>query len=233
MDAHRKTATVVGVLFIAATLAGVLSVVFGPNLAAPDYLTSLSANPTQGRVGGLLEFAMAVLIAGIAIWLYPVLRKHSETLAVGYVVARTIEVVVFTVAVISLLALVTLSREYAVAGSPDAPYFQTLGALLLAVREWGGGVCATIVFGLSALMLNYVLFGARLVPRWVSGWGLVGAALYFASGFFPLFGYGPRSTIVALLNVPLGLQEMVLAVWLVAKGFRSTGGAADVRPSPA
>jgi hypothetical protein len=231
MNPHRKTAIVVGVLYIAATVAGILSVVFGPNLGASDYLTKLSANEAQGIVGGLFEFAMAVLIAGIAIWLYPVLRKHSEALALGYVVARTIEVVIFTVAVINLFTLVTLSREFVVAGSPDASYFQTLGTLLLAVREWGGGVCSTIVFSLSALMLNYVLFRSKLVPRWVSGWGLIGAALYLSSGFLPLFGYGSRSTIFTLLNVPLGLQEMVLAVWLIVKGFDSTAIASALRPS--
>lgn len=232
MNPHRMTAIVVGVLFIAATIAGILSVVVGPNLATPDYLTNLSANQTQGIAGGLFEFAMAILIAGIAIWLYPVLRRHSEALALGYVVARTIEVVIFTVAVISLLTLVTLSREFVAAGSPDAPYFQTLGTLLLAVREWGGGVCSTIIFSLSALMLNYVLFRSKLVPLWVSGWGLVGAVLYFSSGFLPLFGYGSRSTIFALLEVPLGLQEMVLAVWLIVKGFNSTAIASALRPSP-
>ncbi len=223
MNTSRKTATIVGVLFITATVAGILSFVFlGSNLDAPSYLSNISANETHVLIGTLLEFAMAVLIAGMAIWMYPILKKHNESLAIGYIVARTIEVVILTLGVISLLTLLTLSREFIKAGAPDASYFQTSGALLLAVREWGGGVCSSIVFSLSALMLNYILYRSKLIPQWLSGWGLIGAALYLASGFLPLFGHGPRSTFYLLMEAPLGLQEMVFAVWLIVKGFNPT-----------
>jgi len=219
MNSNRKTAIIVGIFYIAATVAGILSKVFGPNLDAPDYLANLSVNENQVIIGALFEFTMAVLIVGIVIWLYPILNKHNETLALGFVLARTIEVVIFTIGVISLLTLLTISQEFVKAGAPDASYFQTLGTLLLAVREWGGGVCSTIVFGLSALMLNYILYQSKLIPRWISGWGLIGAILYLASGFLPLFGYGSRSTIYGLMELPLGVQEMVFAVWLIVKGF--------------
>ena len=137
MNSNRKAAIIVGVLFIAATVAGILSIVFGPNLDAPDYLANLSANENQVLIGGLFEFTMAVLIAGIPIFMYPILKKYNEALALGYVVFRTIEVLIFTVCAISLLTLLTLSQEFVIAGAPDASYFQTLATLLLAVREWG------------------------------------------------------------------------------------------------
>jgi hypothetical protein len=219
MNSNRKTAIIVGVLFIAATVAGIISVVFGPNLDAPDYLANLSANENQVLIGGLFEFTMAVLIAGIPIFMYPILKKYNEALALGYVVFRTIEVVIFTVCAISLLTLLTLSQEFVIAGVPDASYFQTLATLLLAVREWGGGVFSTIVFSLSALMLNYILYRSKLIPRWLSGWGLIGATLYLGSGFLPLIGHDPRSMIYLLMEAPLGLNEMVFAVWLIIRGF--------------
>ncbi|MCX9009814.1 MAG: DUF4386 domain-containing protein [Candidatus Methanoperedens sp.] len=219
MNTNRKTAIIVGVLYIIATVAGIISIVFGPNLDAPDYLANLSANEKQVLIGGLFEFTMAVLIVGISIYLYPILQKYNEALALGYVVFRTIEVVFFTVGAISLLTLLTLSQEFVIAGAPDTSYFQTLGTLLLAVREWGGGVFSTIVFSLSALILNYILYRSKLIPRWLSGWGLIGATLYLGSGFLPLFGHDPRSTIYLLMEAPLALQEMVLAVWLIVKGF--------------
>jgi hypothetical protein len=125
----------------------------------------------------------------------------------------------FTISVISLLTLLTLGRQLPLAGGPAAPYFQTVGALLLAVREWGGGVCSAIVFSLGSLMFYYLLYKSKLIPRWLSGWGLIGAALYLLSGFLPLFGHGSRSTIYLLLEAPLGVNEMVLAVLLIAKGF--------------
>ena len=219
MNSNRKTAIVVGVFYIAATVAGILSELFLPNLDTPDYLNNLSANENQVIIGVLLVFTMAVLIAGIAILMYPILKKQNETLALGYLVARIVESVIFTIGVISLLTLLTLSQEFVVAGVPDTSYFQTSGTLLLAEGEWGGGVFSAIVFGLSALMLNYILYRSKLIPRWLSGWGLIGATLYLASGFLPLFGHGSRSTIYILMEVPLGLQEMAFAVWLIVKGF--------------
>jgi len=221
MNSNRKTAIIVGVLFIAATVAGILSRVVMPSLNAPDYLINVSANENQMIIGALFEFTMAVLIAGIPIWMYPILKKHNEALALGYVVTRIIEVVIFTVGVISLLTLLTLSQEFVKAGAPDASYFQTSGTLLLAVREWGGGVCSSIVFSLSALILNYILYRSKLIPRWLSGWGLIGAILYLTSGFLPLFGYGSSSTIYILMETPLGVNEMVFAIWLIVKGFNS------------
>lgn len=167
-------------------------------------------------------FTMAVLIAGIPVFMYPLLKKYNEALALGYVVFRTIEVVFFIVCAISLLTLLTLSQEFVIAGAPDASYFQTLATLLLAVREWGGGVFSTIVFSLSALILNYILYRSKLIPRWLSGWGLIGATFYLGSGFLPLFGHDPRSTIYLLMEAPLALQEMVFAVWLIVKGFNSS-----------
>ena len=219
MNSDRKTAIIVGVLYIVATVAGIISVVFGPNLDAPDYLANLSANENQVLIGGLFAFTMAVLTVGISIYLYPILKKYNEALALGHVVFRTIETVFITVCAISLLTLLTLGREFVIAGTPDASYFQTLATLLLAVREWGGGVFATIVFSLSALILNYILYRSKLIPRWLSGWGLIGATLYLGSGFLPLFGHDSRSTIYLLMEAPTFLQEMVLAVWLIVKGF--------------
>jgi hypothetical protein len=225
--ASRKTATIVGLLYIAATAAGLLSVIFMPDLGAHDYLTRLPANANPLFSGALLEFLMAVLIIGIAITLYPILKRFSETLALGYLVARIVESAIFILGAISLLTLLTLSRELASAGIPDAAYFQTTGALLQAVREWGGGVFSAIVFSLSALILNYILYRSRLVPRWLSVWGLIGATLYLASGFLPLTGQGTESTIYVLMEAPLGLQEMAFAVWLIVKGFNPAAVAPD------
>ena len=219
MKPDRKTSIIVGVLYIAATVAGIISAVFGPDLDAPDFLANLSANEVQMLIGGLFEFTMAVLTVGISIYLYPILKKHNEVLALGHVVFRTIEVVILTVGAISLLTLLTLSQEFVIAGAPVTSWFQTIGTLLIAVREWGGGVFSAIIFSLGALILNYILYRAKLIPRWLSVWGLIAAALYLGSGFLPLFGYGPRSTVYLLMEAPLGLNEMVFAIWLIVKGL--------------
>jgi hypothetical protein len=226
MNTNRKSAIIVGVLFIIGTVVGLLGEPARGILATPNYLANLSANEKQVITIALSEFIMCVLTVSITFWMYPILRKHDEAIALGYVVFRVLETTFFIVCVISLLTLLTLSREFVNAGSPDASYFQTLGTLLKAVREWGGGMCSTIVFSLSALMLNYILYRSKLIPRLISGWGFIGAVLYMASGFLPLFGYGSRSPIYVNMEILLALQEMVLAVWLIVKGFNPSAIAA-------
>jgi hypothetical protein len=95
----------------------------------------------------------------------------------------------------------------------DASYFQSSGALLLAVKDWAS-VPENFPYGLGALILNYLLYQSELVPRWLSVWGLVGGALMLAMGVLRLFGRP-----VMFLALPIVLNEMVLAVWLIAKGF--------------
>jgi len=120
--------------------------------------------------------------------------------------------------VISWLFLTILSQAY-IAGASDASYFQTLGTLLLK----GNGSISTIsqiVFPLGALMFYYLLYKSKLIPRWISGWGLIAAILWITNAFLGLFGLIIQwSTIQVVLALPIGLQEMVMAVWLIVKGF--------------
>jgi len=219
MNSYRKNAIIVGVLFIIATVVPLLSFPFTRHVDAPDYLIQVSTNATQVIVGALFELIMAFACAGIAIWLYPILKKHNEALALGSVGARLVEGVFFLVAVVGLLSLVTLSQEFVKAGAPDASYFQTLGTLLLAARDWAG-VLGSFAFILGALMYYYIFYQSKLVPRWLSVWGLIGVPLWIAAELLLMFGLThPFSTTVILLDLPIGVNEMVLAVWLIVKGF--------------
>ncbi len=223
MNVSRKSARIVGVLFIISTIAGFLSyiVILAPILNRPDYLSNVSANAPQVVTGMLLDLICAGAFVGLAVVLYPILKKHNETVAIGYVVARSLEAVPFIIGAISLLSLTTLSQEYVEAAAPDAS-FQTLGSSLLAVRGWTDLLGARIFASLAALPFYYLLYQSKLLPRWISVWGLVGAPLYFASGLLPMFGLDPLSPILIILFIPAALLEMVLAVWLIAKGFNST-----------
>ena len=220
MNSYRKTAIIVGVLFIIATVAPLLSFPFSGFITDdPDYLVNVSANTNQVIIGALFEFIMCVAIAGIAIWAYPILKKYNEGLALGYVGFRLIEGILLMVAVIGLLSLLTLSQEFVKAGAPGASYFQSLGTLLLAVRDWGGQL-GSIVFGLGALIFYYLLYQSKLIPRWLSIWGLIGAPLALAEGLLSMFGlFESFSTNAILLSLPIAVNEMVLAVWLIVKGF--------------
>jgi hypothetical protein len=221
MNRNRKTAIIVGVLFITATVASVLGTLFSkPILDAPDYLIDISANGNQVTIGALLAFIAALASASIAISLYPILRKYNEGLALGAVGFRLIEAVFIIARVMGLLLLLTLSQEFVKAGAPDSSYFQTSGVLIVAGRDWMGNVGSLLPFGLGALMYYYIFFQTKLVPRWLSGWGLIGTILIIVTSMLVMFRViGPMSTTQVVLAVPIGLQEMVLAVWLIVKGF--------------
>ena len=218
MNSYKRTAIIVGVLFITATVASSLTVVLTGPLNAPDGLINVSANATQLIIGALLLLIDSIAVVIIPIMLFPIFKKHNEALALGYVGARIIEGAIFIVSVISLLLLLTLSQEFVKSGAPDVPYFQTLGTLLLAAHDWAFLLGLT-VFSLGSLVLNYILYQSKLIPRWLSGWGFIGAALTLAASLIPQLGYSLSSSIDTLMNSPIALQEMVFAVWLIVKGF--------------
>ena len=222
MNSYRKTAIIVGVLFIIATVTAILSGVFlGSILDPPDYLINVSANETQVIIAMLFELILAASVMGIGVMMFPILKKHIESLALGYVGIRLIETIFIIVASVSLLSLLTLSQEY-VAGALDASYYQPSGTLLLALRDWAHVFGTMIFLGLGGLPLNYLLYQSKLIPRWLSVWGLIGATLILLTGLLGLFGLSPASTTTTFLAAPIAVQEMVFAVWLIVKGFNSS-----------
>lgn len=223
-NSFRKTAKIVGALFIIATVSSILGyqVILSPILAAPDYLVAVAENDSQVIAGVLIDSINTIAVVIIAILLFPIFKKHSETLALGYIGSRIIESVILVIGSISVLSLVTLSQEYVNAGTPDASYFLPSGTLLLAVDQWAYLLGPGIAFAISALILNILFYQSNLVPRFLSIWGLIGAALLIAADLLAMFGLSTTSTIFMLLILPIGLNEMVLAAWLIIKGFNST-----------
>jgi hypothetical protein len=224
MNTYRKTAVIVGILFIACTVTSILGMSMAHSfLDAPDYLTKLAANGNQVVTASLLEFIWAATAAGIAIGLYPLLKRFNETLALGSVAFRIIESVPVIIGTISLLSLLVLSRDFLASGAPDASSFQASGALLLGMRDWAHSVIAIIAFNLGAFMYYCVLYRSGLVPRWLSGWGLIGVVLSLAATLIGAFNHDfLTGSINTILNTPIGLQEMVLAAWLIIKGFNKS-----------
>jgi hypothetical protein len=221
MNSNKKTARIVGVLYIIGTIAGMLSVVLTrPVLGGSDFLVNVSTHEIQIIAGALFVLIMGFALAMVPVMMFPLLKKYNEALALGYVVFRgALETVIYIVLAISWLFLIPVSQEYVKAGTPDASYFQTLGAVLLKGHDLIGPV-QTIVFCLGALIFYYLLYQTKLIPRWLSGWGLIAIIPYLAAGLLVLFGFfGPLSTSEIVLVFPLALQEMVMAVWLIVKGF--------------
>jgi len=222
----RKTAVIVGVLFLVATAANLLSTSLTRSLVtAPDYLRSLSASGNHILVGALLALIAALASASIAIALYPVLRRYNEGLALGSVGFRLIEAVFYAIDIVGLLSLLALSQAFVKAGAPGDAYFHTIGTLLQASREWVTFVLAVSAFSLGALMYYAVLYQSNLIPRWLAGWGVLGAACSLLAALFILFGLAPYSLPMLVLILPIAVQEMVLAIWLIVKGFTAPASA--------
>ena len=219
MNSYRKTAIIVGVLFIIATVMSILSTVpLGSTLTVSNYLTSVSANENQVIIAMIFELIAAVSAFGTAVMLFPVLKKTIESLALGYVALRLIENIFYIVGALSLIIILTVGQGY-VAGASNASYYQPLGTLLLALHDWSIWMGTLIFFGLGSLTLNYLLYQSKLVPRFLSVWGLIGAALVLLYGLLSLFSLTPDLSSLAILAVPIAVQEMVFAVWLIVKGF--------------
>jgi len=216
---ERRTATIVGALYLAGTASGVLSMVVtsGP-LDTPDYLNAVASHAGQVRFGAFLVLVMGVALAMVPVLMFPILKRQNEALAIGYVVFRgALETLTYIATTINLLLLVVVAQQYADSGPADTSQFRSLGILLTKANDPIIISVQNIVFSLGALMFYYLLYQARLIPRWISGWGLAAVVAYLAAGVIAVF-----STNLVILLLPLAVQEMVMAIWLVVKGFNPT-----------
>lgn len=214
MMSDRTIARVVGVLFILASVAAIAGGSLIIPLDDPDYLAEASANGAQIVSGVLIEVILVLSVVGIGVMFYPVLKRRNEALALGYAGARTMESVALLAASMSALVVFSVSD-----GSASAVGAQTVGDSFLAMRDWTYLVGSMVLLGVSAMLLNTLLYRARLVPAWISLWGMAGGLLILARGIVEMYGWEPSGLAQGLLAAPIAVQEMVLALWLILRGF--------------
>jgi len=220
MNANRKSAVIVGIFFLFGFAGAITLALTKPILDDSDFLNKISANANQLILGAFFQFVMAVACAGIGVSLYPIIKKYYVGLAMGVVASRVIESVLQIVAFIILLLLVTLSNEFVKAGAQPSSFFETAGSLLKAGNFWFNQMAAILAWSIGALMYYYVFYKTKLIPRWLSGWGIVGIILVVVVSMLLMFRViTPMSQIQIVLSIPIALQELVLALWLIFKGF--------------
>ena len=217
MKSTRKIAVITGVIFIIATVASLVANATIPGLAGADYLTWLAANPNRVAAGALVYLVAFFASGGIAIAMYPVMKGSNAGLALGSVGFRALEAGFYLVGLVCLLSQLTLGQQFTSAGAADRSALQAIGNLLVSVRDHAALV-GVFAFCLGAFMYYYLFFQSRLIPRWLSGFGLVAILLMATACVLSLFS-GNRITSYIPLAAPIFLQEMVLAVWLIVKGF--------------
>jgi hypothetical protein len=211
-----RTATATGALLIVATTAALAAAALNPATPGTDYLREVAEHRDWLAVAALLHLIAAATSVGIAIVLYPLLRRVDAAVALGSVVFRTIEAVFYIAAVVSLLSIPHLDQQLATAPAAD-PAIHEIAETLLSLRDHCT-LAGVFAFCVGALMYYALFYRSRLVPRWLSVWGLAGALLMMSACLLALF----RSNAVTgytVLILPIAVQEMVLALWLLVKGF--------------
>jgi hypothetical protein len=213
------------VLLIVATVASLVGTALLPSLDGTGYLTGVASHENQAAVSAVAYLVAAFASVGIAISLYPLIRGAAHGLALGSVVFRTLEATMYMVGVVSVLSLLMISQRFDTMGAASQTSFQAVGDTLVDIRD-SSSVLAVSAFSVGAFMYYYVFFESRLIPRWLSGWGIAGAILILIASLLALINGNPVTSYVPLA-VPIGLQEMVLAVWLLVKGFDRSESAKD------
>ncbi|MEW9053034.1 MAG: DUF4386 domain-containing protein [Neobacillus sp.] len=221
MNSNKKTSKIVGILFILAAVTAVIGLnLYDPILNGPDYLRKGSEHANQVIVGAVMELILVVSVVGTATAMFPLLRKYNETIALWHVCFRFLEAIIITVGVISVLSLLTLSQEFVAAGAPDPSSYHSSGIILKAIHDWTFLLGPLFMLGINTVMYSYIFYKTRLVPRFISLLGMTGALSVFVCSFFVMFGIFPQISFWgAILAVPVAAYEMILAVWLIVKGF--------------
>jgi len=218
MLSTRSRAVWAGILIILGFVAGVLSIV--PAVDSSDYLLKTSAHSNQVLSGALFQFFMSITYAGFAIALYPILRKLEKSLALGFLSFRIIASVINIFGLIILFLLLSLSQEFVRLGKPETSYFLILGDILRSARDVVNHVAMIFTLSIGGLMFYILLYRTILLPHWIALWGVIGTLLTIFASLLIIFNQIEVITsLYVVLNLPLIVLEIVLAIWLIVKGF--------------
>jgi len=218
MNSNKKISIFYGVLLITGIVFGILNTV--PALEYSDYLTKLSLIKTQVLIAVFFQFAMASVYVCITVLLYPIVKKYSERIALGYFGFRIIGAMFLFIGIISLLLLLFLSQIFNTAGNPVSSYFQTIGELLRNGRDWMNHIGMILPWTIGGFLLYFSFLKMKLIPVWLSIWGLIGSTLVLIGTILLMFDIIKIITpIYFAMMIPTGLFELVLAIYLFVKGF--------------
>jgi len=190
VNSTRRISIATGALFVVATVAALVAAALVPTLTGTDYLPRVANHPNQLAASALAYLIAAGTSVGTAIVLYPLLKKTNVALALGSVVFRTIEAVFYTAAVVTLLSITTLGQQLATAPAATRAPIQTMADYALSVRDHST-LAAVFAFSVGTLMYSVVFYRSRLVPRWLSAWGIAAAVLMMTGCLLSLFSNNP------------------------------------------
>ena len=218
--AEQRTARIMGAWFLGTFVFSIPAFWFyDPLLNHADYVLG-SGQDTRIAVGALLEICLAICGIATAVVIYPIVKRVSESTALGYVASRTVESILILVGVLSLMSIVALRQDLS-AGSADGAVVDDARSLLALhdqVSLLGPQFCAGLGNG---ILLGYLMWRSRLLPRPMVMFGLVGGPLAVLAGIGVLLGiWDIRSGLPVVMTAPEAVWEFSLSVWLLVRGFR-------------
>lgn len=210
-----------GLFFITATVTAIIGLLlYDPILKTNDFLMSGAANSSQIVLGAIFELILVISAIGTAIMLFPYLRKFDGRFALGYLVFRLTEAILILVGIVSVLALLTVSKNAVTASAPTVESLRAVGIALIGMHDWTFILGPCIMLGVNTSIYSFVFYRTKLVPRSLASLGIIGSVLILISGILAMFNIVPLFTMGAmLLALPIAVYEMILAGWLIAKGF--------------
>ena len=220
MEASRTASRIIAALILTQMVSGGLInfVLEAPLIGAPGFLVNAAPHASQIALAAILGLAVGALSLGIAITAYPVFRPYSQAMALWFVALSVAGLSAAAVENMNVMSMVSLSLEYTKANGADRDTFQTVRVVVASARNWAHFI-GLIIAGSTLFVMYAVLYRFALVPRALAAFGLAAVVLQIVTVAMPLFGQG----VVFLLLAPLGLCQLALAVWLIAKGFRTQG----------
>ncbi|MEZ5017701.1 MAG: DUF4386 domain-containing protein [Flavipsychrobacter sp.] len=218
MNSAIRNARLAGLLIVIAMIAGIFSV--APSVDSLQYLTEAVNNTDQVIIAAVFQFIMGLAYMGVALLFYSAIKQFGKGLAVGFLSFRIIATTLVVIGTLLLLSILALSTEYAKQLPQDSAAFEAIGNMLKITRDHINHVFMIIVLCIGNILLYLLLIKSRLIPRWLSAWGIIGALFSIIASVLVLFqAVDIITTEYIVLNVPTGLQEIVLAIWLLTKGF--------------
>jgi hypothetical protein len=193
---------------------------YHPILHDHNYILG-AGHDTRIEFAAFLEVLQAIAQIGVAVVMFPILRRKSESLALGYVASRTVESTIVCVGLISLLSLLTLRQDLAASVGGNSGSLVIAGRTLVAIHKWtflvGPGFCVAV----NDIILGYLMYTTGLMPRRLAMFGLIGGPLFFAASIAVLFGaFTQTSSVAGIFTIPVFVFEASFAIYLIVKGFR-------------
>ncbi|WP_339923169.1 DUF4386 domain-containing protein [uncultured Cyclobacterium sp.] len=217
----KQISKLAGTLIFIGIIAGILSVT--PAVESENYLEIVYINKTKVLIAAFFQFLLIPIYIGFSLLMYPLINQSNRVLSIGFVGFRFMAGAFQLLGIILLPAFIFLSEKYSLGINSNLIFFETVGEILKVFRDLINHLGVIVATGLGNLLFYSILYKEKNTPIWLSIWGLAGNVVIIVASFLILFQLIDVISIeYIVMTIPLLLQEIVLAIWLIKYGLRYT-----------